>query len=231
MNERMNFEIERTIERLRPSMPKKRNVPPPTLRLVKIALCEMNPVLLTGAFLGVLLSGYLFARYTTLPVHAVFCITPLPMMLMLHCCVLNGNEALRELESTLRYSYAEMLSAKFLVISVYTALSLTCLSLTVCIVSATAFVRLLLYGALPAVYLYAAILFASAKVREAESISAVAAALWVAFMILLTELRLVELIMKVSAGSLCAGVAAGIILCCISTYKHLRREKYATYSK
>ena len=231
MNERMNFEIERTVEKLRPSMPKKQKVPPPILRLIKIAICEMNPVLLISAFLGALLGGYLFSRYTTLPVHAVFCITPLPMMLMLHCCVLNGNEALRELESTLRYSYAEMLSAKFLVISAYTALSLTCIALTVCIVSATAFVRLLLYGALPTVYLYAAILFASAKVREAESISAVAAALWVVFMILLTELRLVELIMKVSASSLCAGVAAGIILCCVSTYKFLRREKYATYSK
>ncbi len=231
MNERMKYEIERTIENLRPSMPKKQKTPPSILRLVKIAICEMNPVLLISAFLGVLFGGYVLARYTMLPVHAVFCITPLPLMLMFHSYVLGANEALRELESTLRYSYAEMLSAKFLVLSVYTALSLLCLSVTVYAVSAVTFVRLLLCGAFPTVYLYAAMLFTASKVRDTESLSAIVMAIWVAFMILLTELSLVELLLKASVTSLCAVVAAGMLLCCVSTYKFLRREKYATYSK
>ena len=227
MNDRMEIEIERTIENLRSSMPTKLRKQTTIFTLLRVAVSEMNPILLTCVLGGILACGYIFTDILSMPTVTVFCTTPLPLLLLFHSYVLRQNEAMRELEDTFCYSYAEMLIARCMVISAYAVLSLVCLCVTVHLTSSVSIIRLLLCGALPTVYLSAALLGIAAKVRSPESISIVATALWLALSFAMLYFPLNELLMHTSLITFTILLIVGLVLYSISIFQISRRTKYA----
>ena len=227
MNDRMEIEIERTIENLRSSMPTKLRRQTTIFTLLRVALSEMNPILLTCVLGGLLACGYIFTDILSTPVVTVFCTTPLPLLLLFHSYVLRQNEAMRELEDTFCYSYAEMLIARCMVISTYAVLSLVCLCVMVYLTSSVSIIRLLLCGALPTVYLSAALLGVAAKVRSPESISIVAIALWLALCFVMLYFPLNELLLHTSLITFTILLIVGLVLYSISIIQISRRTKYA----
>lgn len=227
MNDRMETEIERTIASLRSSMPQKRRKQTTIFTLLRVAVSEMNLVLLIGVLGGILACGYIFTDILSMPVVTVFCTTPLPLLLLFHSYVLRQNEALRELEDTFCYSYAEMLIARCMVISAYAVLSLVCLCVMVHMTSSVSIIRLFLCGALPTVYLCAALLGVAAKVRSPESISIVAIALWLALCFAMLYFPLNDLLLNASLFTFTILLVVGLILYSISMIQISRRTKYA----
>ena len=227
MNDRMETNIERTIENLRSSMPTKLRRQTTIFTLLRVAVSEMNPILLTCVLGGILACGYIFTDILSMPVVTVFCTTPLPLLLLFHSYVLRQNEAMRELEDTFCYSYAEMLIARCMVISSYAVLSLVCLCVMVHLTSSVSIIRLLLCGALPTVYLCAALLGVAARVRSPESISIVAIALWLALCFVMLYFPLNELLMHTSLITFTILLIVGLVLYSISIIQISRRTKYA----
>ena len=227
MNDRMEIEIERTIANLRSSMPTKLRKQTTIFTLLRVAVSEMNPILLTCVLGGILVCGYIFTDILSMPTVTVFCTTPLPLLLLFHSYVLRQNEAMRELEDTFCYSYAEMLIARCMVISTYTVLSLVCLCVMVHLTSSVSIIRLLLCGALPTVYLSAALLGVAAKVRSPESISIVAIALWLALCFVMQYFPLNELLLHTSLVTFTILLIVGLVLYSISIIQISRRTKYA----
>ena len=227
MNDRMETNIERTIENLRSSMPTKLRRQTTIFTLLRVAVSEMNPVLLTCVLGGILVCGYIFTDILSMPTVTVFCTTPLPLLLLFHSYVLRQNEAMRELEDTFCYSYAEMLIARCMVISAYTVLSLVCLCVMVHLTSSVSIIRLLLCGALPTVYLSAALLGVAAKVRSPESISIVAIALWLALCFVMLYFPLNELLLHTSLITFTILLIVGLVLYSINIIQISRRTKYA----
>jgi len=229
MNDRMETNIERTIENLRSSMPTKLRRQTTIFTLLRVAVSEMNPVLLTCVLCGILVCGYIFTDILSMPTVTVFCTTPLPLLLLFHSYVLRQNEAMRELEDTFCYSYAEMLIARCMVISAYAVLSLVCLCVMVHLTSSVSIIRLLLCGALPTVYLSAALLGVAAKVRSPESISIVAIALWLALCFAMLYFPLNELLLHTSLITFTILLIVGLVLYSISIIQISRRTKYAIH--
>ena len=227
MNDRMEIEIERTIANLRSSMPTKLRKQTTIFTLLRVAVSEMNPILLTCVLGGILACGYIFTDILSMPVVTVFCTTPLPLLLLFHGYVLRQNEAIRELEDTFCYSYAEMLIARCMVISTYAVLSLVCLCVMVHLTSSVSIIRLLLCGALPTVYLSAALLGVAAKVRSPESISIVAITLWLALCFVMLYFPLNELLLHTSLITFAILLIVGLVLYSISIIQISRRTKYA----
>ena len=115
MNERMEREIERTVAALRPSLPRRGNsdgMP----ALLGVAARELSVPVLLAIVAGTAAFGALLAAVLRTPLLTAFCTAPLPAMLSLHRFVLSVNEPMRELEMTLRYSYAEMMTARTLLV-------------------------------------------------------------------------------------------------------------------
>ena len=227
MNDRMEIEIERTIANLRSSMPTKLRKQTTIFTLLRVAVSEMNPILLTCVLGGILVCGYIFTDILSMPTVTVFCTTPLPLLLLFHSYVLRQNEAMRELEDTFCYSYAEMLIARCMVISAYAVLSLVCLCVVVHMTSFVSIIRLLLCGALPTVYLSAALLGAAAKIRSPESISIVAIVLWVAFSFATVCTPLEELLFHTSLLTFAVLLCIGLAMYFIGMLQIIRRRKYA----
>ena len=227
MNDRMEIEIERTIENLRSSMPTKLRRQTTIFTLLRVAVSEMNPILLTCVLGGILACGYIFTDILSMPVVTVFCTTPLPLLLLFHSYVLRQNEAMRELEDSFCYSYAEMLIARCMVISAYTVLSLVCLCVMVHMTSSVSIIRLLLCGALPTVYLCATLLGVAAKVRSPESISIAAIALWLALCFAMLYFPLNELLLHTSLITFTILLIVGLVLYSITIIQISRRTKYA----
>ena len=227
MNDQMEFEIDRTIENLRSSMPTKLRRQTTIFTLLRVAVSEMNPILLTCVLGGILVCGYIFTDILSMPTVTVFCTTPLPLLLLFHSYVLRQNEAMRELEDSFCYSYAEMLIARCMVISAYTVLSLVCLCVMVHMTASVSIIRLLLCGALPTVYLCAALLGVAARVRSPESISIVAIALWLALCFVMLYFPLNELLMHTSLITFTILLIVGLVLYSISIIQISRRTKYA----
>ncbi len=118
MNERMEQEMNRTIQMLRASMPRKSSRA--TIQvLLRLSAEEMNGVLLLVLFGLTVLLGTTAARLLSQPMLTAFYTAPLPGLLLFCRYVLYGNERMRELEETFRYSYTEMLVGRTTVISLY----------------------------------------------------------------------------------------------------------------
>ena len=229
MNDRMSLEMQKTVDSLRFSMPKKRQRSSMPL-LLRIVMSETSPALLIAVLSAVLICGYVFAEFLAVPASVVFLTSPVPLLIFLHSCILRCNDGMRELEYTFRYSYGEMLIARSLVVWVYAALSLMLLCLTVHEVSDASFIRLLLCGALPNVYLFSALLFIASKVRDTESMSFITSALWLSTIGLPLSFDVNGWFLEASAVLLTVLLFVGAGTCVIATIKFLRREKYAIHT-
>ena len=118
MNERMEQEINRTIALLQASMPQRKSEAALS-QLLNIAKSEMNPLLLLALFFVSILCGVCMSKDIASPMVTIFCISPLPMLILFHRYVLYSNEPMRELEETFPFSYSEMLVGRAMLISAY----------------------------------------------------------------------------------------------------------------
>ncbi len=177
MNERMEQEMNRTIQMLRASMPRKTGRV--GLRvLLQLSAEEMNGALLLALFGTTILLGVTAARLLSQPMLTVFYTAPLPGLLLFCRYVLYGNERMRELEKTFRYSYTEMLVGRTTVISLYMLSVQVCLAFVLHSANGADFLRLALCGAVPSIYLCAFLLLLSSMIRQQKTVSAIAVALW-----------------------------------------------------
>ena len=94
MNDRMEIEIERTIETLRSSMPTKLRKQTTIFTLLRVAVSVMNLIFLTCVLGGILACGYIFTDILSMPVVTVFCTTPLPLLLLFQHFRRNSEERL-----------------------------------------------------------------------------------------------------------------------------------------
>lgn len=228
MNHRMEQEIERTIQLLQASMPKPQSPQTSIIPLLRTAASEMNLFLLLALFAGTLGLGAAAARFISLPMLTSFCTAPLPMLLLFHRYVLNRNEAMRELEETLPYSYTEMLIARTAVISLYAFIFLLSLSALLHHSAGENFLRLALCGAVPSIYLCTLLLILSSTVRCQESVSLFAIVFWVALCFLALLLPFNRVLQLCSTGLYAAAVSVGLILYGICFYQmKARRNSYA----
>lgn len=178
MNDQMEQEINRTINLLQASMPQKKTAAA-LLQLLNIAKSEINPFLLLALLICSILFGIFLSSNILSPMLTIFCISPLPMLILFHRYVLHSNEPMRELEETFPFSYSEMLVGRSTLISVYMALVFLVLALLLSHSAGEDFLRLALCGAIPSVYLCSILLILSASIRNQDGLSFVAIALWI----------------------------------------------------
>lgn len=178
MNDRMEQEISRTIHLLQASMPQTRS-DAALLQLLNIAKSEMNPFLLLTLFFASVLFGVCLSKNMVAPMVTIFCISPLPMLILFHQYVLHSNEPMRELEETLPFSYAEMLVGRAVFISVYMVFIPIALAVLLPHSEGGGFIRLALCGAIPSVYLCVILLILSVVIRNQDGLSLAAIVLWV----------------------------------------------------
>ncbi len=176
MNDRMEREINRTIELLQASMPRKRPEAALSL-LIKTAKSETDPLLLLTLFLLSAPAGLLFSRLAS-PMITVFCVSPIPMLILFHQYVLRSDPSLRELEETLPFSFSEMLVGRAVWISVYMTAVFLALAAVLSSASGEDLVRLALCGAIPNTYLCAALLLLAAFTRHQDGLSLAAVIVW-----------------------------------------------------
>ena len=177
MNERMEQEMNRTIQMLRASMPRKTGRAGMRV-LLRLSAEEMNGALLLALFGATILLGVTAARLLSQPMLTAFYTAPLPGLLLSCRYVLYGNERMRELEDTFRYSYTEMLVGRTAVISLYMLSVQICLAFVLHNANGADFLRLALCGAVPSIYLCAFLLLLSSMIRQQKTGSAIAVALW-----------------------------------------------------
>lgn len=178
MNNKMEHEIEKTITRLKASMPEK-NQKSSLGTMLRLAAGEMNAVFLTLLFIAVLLIGVLLSTNLSTPMLTCFCTAPMPVLLLFHQYVLRDNGQMKELEQTFKYSYTEMLSARAIVISVYMLICLIGLSAAIHHVAGENFLRLALCGAMPSILLCAILMWISHAFRNQDGIALVAIVFWI----------------------------------------------------
>lgn len=225
MNQRMEQEMERTIQRLRASMPQRGCRPVPRLTPLRIAAAEISPVLLLALLAGVPALGEIGVRGLSAPMLTAFCTAPMPLLLLFHRYVLRGGGEMRELERTFYCSYAEMLAGRTAVISAYLLLLLLLLSWTLHRAAGESFFRLALCGAVPSLYLCALLLFLSSMVRSQEGIALIAAAFWAALCCLALLLPFQTLLQMCSTGLYAALAAAGAVLYGVCLHSAIARGK------
>ena len=178
MNERMEQEINRTITLLQASMPQRKSEAALS-QLLSIAKSEMNPVLLLALCFVSILCGVCMSKSIASPMVTIFCISPLPMLILFHKYVLHSNEPMRELEETFPFSYSEMLVGRTAFISVYMALIFVALAVFLSHSMGENFIRLALCGAIPSVYLCMLLLVLSVFIRNQDGLSLAVIVLWV----------------------------------------------------
>lgn len=228
MNDQMKQEMERTILLLQGSMPKPKSSRTSIFLLLRIAASEMNLLLLLVLFAGTLGLGAAATRFISLPMLTSFCTAPLPLLLLFHRYVFNRNESMRELEETFPYSYAEMLIARTIVISLYTFVFLLSLAATLHYSIGESFLRLALCGIVPNVYLCALLLFLSCNFRNQESISVFSIIFWAALCFLEFLLPFNDILLLCSTGIYAAVSAVGLVLYGVCLYQiKTRRIGYA----
>lgn len=177
MNDRMKQEMERTIQMLQASMPKKNNRAT-VGALLRLSVEELNRALLLVLFGCTILFGSALAQLLSQSMLTVFFTAPLPGLFLFRRYVFHGNKRMRELEETFCYSYSEMLIGRTTVISLYMLAELICLALVLCRTNGTDFFRLALCGAIPSIYLCALLLLLGSTVRHQETVAAIAVVLW-----------------------------------------------------
>lgn len=219
MNDRMEKEISRTIQLLQASMPELKNTQTSMLTLLRVSASEMNIFLFLGLFTGVLIFGVASVKVLSMPMLSVFCTAPMPMLLLFHRYVLTCNHGMRELEETLPYSYAEMLTGRTTVISCYMLVTLVFLSLALHHSAGEGFLRLALCGAIPSLYLCALLLLLSSVIRNQESISMVAIIFWAALCFSALLLPFNDILQVCSTSIYAALAIVGVIVYGICFYK------------
>lgn len=207
MNKRMEQEMNRTIQMLRASMPRK-NSRAATQVLLCLSAEEMNGVLLLVLFGFTVLLGTTVARLLSQPMLTAFYTAPLPGLLLFCRYVLYGNERMRELEETFRYSYTEMLVGRTTVISLYMLLVQICLAFVLHSTNGADFLRLALCGAVPSIYLCALLLLLTSVIRRQKTVSAIAVALWMALAFLAVCFPMEQFLLRLQ--TVVYGIAAGI---------------------
>lgn len=207
MNERMEQEMNRTIQMLRASMPRK-NSRATIQVLLRLSAEEMNGVLLLVLFGLTVLLGTTAARLLSQPMLTAFYTAPLPGLLLFCRYVLYGNERMRELEETFRYSYTEMLVGRTTVISLYMLLVQVGLALALHGANGIDFLRLALCGTVPSIYLCALLLLLASMIRRQKTVSAIAVALWMALAFLAVCFPVEQFLCRLQ--TVVYGIAAGI---------------------
>lgn len=147
----------------------------PFISLLRLAASEMNMPVLGLMVIAIIVIGYLLSTALATPMLTCFCTAPMPILLLFHQYVLRDNKQMRELERTFKFSYSEMLAARAVVISLYTLLCLLPLSLTIHHVAEESFLRLVLCGATPSVFLCTILLWISHNFRHQNNIALIAA--------------------------------------------------------
>lgn len=165
----------RTVEWLKPSLPQ-RERRSEVLPLTRLALNEVRPGLFLGALVIALLGGFFSARLSV-PLVSTFCISPLPLFLLYFRYFWRGNDQMRELEKTFRFSFYQMCAARFTVLSGGAAAALMVLCLTASWGGGAAFLTLALCGASSATLLGGALLLLSLRVSMG-GLGLVGGALW-----------------------------------------------------
>ena len=228
MNERTEQEINRTIALLQASMPQRKSEAALS-QLLNIAKSEMNPLLLLALFFISILCGMCLSKNIASPMVTIFCISPLPMLILFHRYVLYSNEPMRELEETFPFSYSEMLVGRAMLISAYMVLIFIALAVLLSHSAGENFIRLALCGAVPSTYLCIGLLILSAFIRNQDGLSLAAIVLWVGISYCALALPfdhfLILLPTSVYAALLAVGAALyGMCACKIKQ----RRHPYAT---
>lgn len=220
MNKNMEYEIEKTILKLKASMPEQKQQAS-FISLLKLAASEVNMAFLALMLIAVIMVGVLLSTTLATPMLTAFCTAPMPALLLFHQYVLRGNEQMRELERTFKYSYCDMLSARTTVISIYMLLCLLCLSFTIYQIAGESFLRLALCGAAPSTLLCSALLWASYRFPKQDNIAFIAIIFWLFLSFAAMALPFNAILQAAHTGLYAFIVAVGIALFGLCL-KHIR---------
>ena len=186
--------------------------------LIKTAKDEINPLLLLALFLLSIPVGLCLSRLTS-PMITVFCISPLPMLILFHRYVLHSNPALRELEETFPFSYSEMLVGRAVLISVYMVFVFLALAMLLSNFTGENFIRLALCGAIPNTYLCIALLLLSAFIRNQDGLSLAAIVVWAGIIYCALALPFDHFLLVVPTWGYGLVLAAGVALFGLCVHK------------
>ena len=227
MNERMEQEINRTIALLQASMPQRKSKAALS-QLLNIAKSEMNPLLLLALFFVSILCGVCMSKDIASPMVTIFCISPLPMLILFHRYVLYSNEPMRELEETFPFSYSEMLVGRAMLISAYMTFVFIALAVLLSHSAGENFIRLALCGAVPSTYLCIGLLILSAFIQNQDGLSLAAIVLWVGISYCALALPFDHFLILLPTSVYAALLAVGVALysMCVCKIKQ-RRHSYA----
>lgn len=227
MNERMEQEINRTIALLQASMPQRKSEAALS-QLLNIAKSEMNPLLLLALFFISILCGMCLSKNIASPMVTIFCISPLPMLILFHRYVLYSNEPMRELEETFPFSYSEMLVGRAMLISAYMTFVFIALAVLLSHSAGENFIRLALCGAVPSTYLCIGLLILSAFIQNQDGLSLAAIVLWVGISYCALALPFDHFLILLPTSVYAALLAVGVALysMCVCKIKQ-RRHSYA----
>ncbi len=224
MNDRMEQEINRTIDLLQASMPRRRSGAALSV-LIKTAKDEINPLLLLALFLISVPAGLGFTKLTS-PMITVFCISPLPMLILFHRYVLHSNPALRELEETFPFSYSEMLVGRSVLISVYMVFVFLALAMLLSNFTGENFIRLALCGAIPNTYLCIALLLLSAFIRNQDGLSLAAVVVWAGIIYCASALPFDRFLLILPTWGYVTILIAGVVLYGLCVRKIRKRRVF-----
>ena len=227
MNERTEQEINRTIALLQASMPQRKSEAALS-QLLNIAKGEINPVLLLALFFVSILCGVCMSKDIVSPMVTIFCISPLPMLILFHRYVLHSNEPMRKLEETLPFSYSEMLVGRATLISAYMTFVFIALAVLLSHSAGENFIRLALCGAVPSTYLCIGLLILSAFIQNQDGLSLAAIVLWVGISYCALALPFDHFLILLPTSVYAALLAVGVALysMCVCKIKQ-RRHSYA----
>ena len=178
MNERMDLEIEKTINALRSSMPSL-NTNSNYFYLLRLATHEVRPTYFVISIILTVLLGTIGTRIMSAPMLTSFCTAPVPILLIFCRYVWRDNKSMQELEQTFRYSFTQMLTARMLVLSVFCLLSLFVLTTIIyTMVNSISFVRTVLCGLMSLTIISGILLLCADKARENE-LMMISVAIWI----------------------------------------------------
>jgi hypothetical protein len=178
MNERMDLEIEKTINALRSSMPSL-NTNSNYFYLLRLATHEVRPTYFVISIILTVLLGTIGTRIMSAPLLTSFCTAPVPILLIFCRYVWRDNKSMQELEQTFRYSFTQMLTARMLVLSVFCLLSLFVLTTIIyTMVNSISFVRTVLCGLMSLTIISGILLLCADKARENE-LMMISVAIWI----------------------------------------------------
>lgn len=227
MNNRMEREIEKTIHLLQSYMSGPEDRQTSLFTLLRIAISEMEPSFLLALFLCAIVFGVISTKLLSMPMLTTFCTAPVPVLLLFHRYILDGNVGMRELEGTFQYSYAEMLIGRSTIISWYMFLTLFALSFALHRSTGESLLRLVLCGIVPSLYLCVILLFLSGVIHNQEGLSLIAITLWIGLCFLALLLPFHTLLQICSTGIYTILTIIGLCLYGACTYKiKSRRDLY-----